>query len=137
MSTPEYLDTEKTISKAVLSAFLRAGYTNYTSNEINVITDAIFKWLEIGGKGLTTEDVVKAIELGSFGEFGGFVGINAVNVVGWIRTWKMSPKRFQNKRAADISKQLPSTGTITPEEQRKKDLWIITQTQSSGCMKTI
>lgn len=125
MSTQDFIDTEKRVNKAVLSAFLRAGYTNYTANEINVITDAVFKWLEISGKGLTIEDIEKGIELGSLGEFGSFVGINAVNVIGWLRTWKMSPKRFQSKRAADISKQLPSTGTITPEEQRKKDLeWI-------------
>ncbi len=119
------LNAEKIVSKAVLSAFLRAGYTNYSANEIKVITDAIFKWLEMSGKGMTVEDVEKAIELGSFGEFGSFVGINAVNVISWIRTWKFSPKRFQQKKAVDVSKQIPETATLSKEEQRMKDFeWI-------------
>ena len=113
MNEQVYLEMEKQIKLSVIKAFVYAGYTNYQAQDIEIIAEAAMKWLSLNGKGLDTEDVTKAIEMGSLGELGQYTGISALTVIQWIKTWKYSPKRFQTKRKIEPSHQLTEKAPLS------------------------
>lgn len=121
-------ETETEIQKAILLAFTYAGH-NKDAETVMLISSAVMSWLDMpgrhGGLGMGMKDCVEGIRRGVFGEFGEYSNISAVRVVDWLKKYKYSRERYENRRETNPERMLANTSTKIPEEIKIEDFAII------------